>query len=119
MKAALQAGRCDKVPDHIVNLQNQMHREWISERTPEQLSDDPDWAMQRYFLSAGQPDRSKTTTIVAIPIPPRSEYRLGQMMNAASKVAGLHHQRAMGPATQVIFMGWDSSRGKGSQSAPR
>lgn len=107
LKAALQAGKCDQVPDHIVNLQNQMHEEWLSQRTPEQLSSDPEWVMQRYFLSAGQPDRTKTTTVVGIPFHRYSEYRSGQMIEAASKIAGLHHTKAIGPETQVVFMGWD------------
>lgn len=107
MKAALQAGKCDRVPGHIVTLREQMHEEWLSERTPGQLSSEPEWVMQKYFLSAGQPDRTKTTTIVGIPLDRFSEYRSGQMMEAAGKVAGLHHMRALGPKTQVIFMGWD------------
>lgn len=107
MKAALQAGKCDQVPDHIANLQEQMHAEWIGERTPEQLSSHPDWVMQRYFLSAGQPDRTKTTTIVGIPLDRHSQYRSGRMIEAASKVTGLHHMKAFGPNAQVIFMGWD------------
>ncbi|RHZ47825.1 hypothetical protein CDV55_101056 [Aspergillus turcosus] len=107
MKAALQAGKCDQVPDHIMKLQEQMHAEWLSERTPEQLSSNPDWVMQKYFLSADQPDRTKTTTIVGIPFDRNSQYRSGQMIEAASKIIGLHHMRAFGPKTQVIFMGWD------------
>lgn len=107
MKAALQAGKCDQVPDYILNLQKQMHAEWISERTPEQLSSHPDWVMQKYFLSAGQPDHTKTTTIVGIPLDRHSEYRSGQIIEAASKITGLHHMKAFGPKTQVIFMGWD------------
>lgn len=107
MKAALQAGKCDQVPGYIMKLQKQMHAEWISERTPEQLSSDPDWVMQKYFLSADQPDRTKMTTIVGIPLDRYSQYRSGQMIEAASKITGLHHLRAFGPKTQVIFMGWD------------
>ncbi|GIK05558.1 hypothetical protein Aspvir_009671 [Aspergillus viridinutans] len=107
MKAALQAGKCDQVPDRIMTLQKQMHAEWISQRTPEQLSSEPDWVMQKYFLSDDQPDRTKTTTVVGIPLDRYSQYRSGQMIEAASKITGLHHMRAFGPKTQVIFMGWD------------
>lgn len=107
MKKALQAGKCDQVPEHIANLEKQMHAEWLSKRTPEQLSGDPDWVMQKYFLTAGQPDRTKSTPVVGIPLDQYSGYRSGNMVNAASKVAGLHHMRAFGPKTQVVFMGWD------------
>lgn len=105
MKAALLAGKCDRVPDHILKLQDQMHAEWISQRTPDQLSSDPDWVLQRYFLSAGRPDHTKTTTVVGIPLDRYSQYRSGKMIEAASKVPGLHHMRAVGPKTQVIFHG--------------
>ncbi|EAW19308.1 uncharacterized protein NFIA_092690 [Aspergillus fischeri NRRL 181] len=104
MKAALQAGKCDQVPDHIMKLQKQMHADWISERSPEQLSSHPDWVMQKYFLSADQPDRTKTTTVIGIPLDRHSQYRSGQMIEAASKITGLHHMRAFGPKAQVIFM---------------
>src|SRR5436190_10388877 len=58
MKKVLQAGKCDKVPDHIIELREQMHAEWLNKLTPEQLSHHPDWVMERYFLSSGQPDRT-------------------------------------------------------------
>jgi hypothetical protein len=105
MKKVLQAGKCDKVPDHITELREQMHAEWLNELTPEQLSNSPEWVMERYFLSSGQPDRTKTTTVVGIPMDRYSSYRAGQ---AASKVAGLHQETGLGPKTQTIFMGWDS-----------
>ncbi|EPE29789.1 AT hook motif family protein [Glarea lozoyensis ATCC 20868] len=91
MKKVLQAGKCDKVPDHITRLREQLHAEWLNKQTPEQLSSFPDWVMEKYFLSSGQPDRKKTATVVA------------------SKVAGLHNETGRGPKTQTIFMGWNSA----------
>jgi hypothetical protein len=108
MKKVLQAGKCDKVPDHITELREQMHAEWLSKLTPEQLSNYPDWVMERYFLSSGQPDRTKTTTVVGIPLHQHSSYRASQMREAASEVAGLHQETGLGPKTQTIFMGWNS-----------
>ncbi|KAL5360223.1 hypothetical protein BJX96DRAFT_69107 [Aspergillus floccosus] len=107
MKAALQDGMCGQFPDHILKLQEQMHAEWLSGRTPGQLSFDPDWVMQKYILSADQPDRTKTTTVVGIPLDRYSQYRSGQMIKAASKVTDLYHMKAYGPDTQVILMGWN------------
>lgn len=74
----IQAGKCGQVPDHIVKLQEQMHGEWLSRRADEELASEPDWVMQNYFLSAGQPDHTKITTIVGLPLPRSSEYRSGR-----------------------------------------
>lgn len=108
MKKVLQAGKCDKVPDHISELRERMHTEWLNQLTPEQLSSNPDWVIERYFLSSGRPDHTKTTTVVGIPLPQRSSYRASQMNEATSKVTGLHQATGLGPKTQTIFMGWDS-----------
>lgn len=108
MKKVLQAGKCDKVPDHISELREQMHTEWLNKLTPEQLSSYPDWVMERYFLSSGRLDHTKTTTVVGIPLPRESSYRVSQIHEAASKVTGLYQATSLGPKTQTIFMGWDS-----------
>jgi hypothetical protein len=108
MKKLLQAGRCDEVPDRITELREQMHAEWLNKRTAEQLSNHPEWVMERYFLSSGRPDRTKTTMVVGIPFDQSSQYRAGQMCEAARKVAGLHQKTAVGPKTKTIFMGWNS-----------
>jgi hypothetical protein len=108
MKKVLLARKCDKVPDHIAKLREQMHAEWLNRCTPEQLSSYPDWVLEKYFLSSGQPEPTKTTTVVGIPFGPYSSYRSGQMREAASEVAGLHQKTGFGPKTQTIFMGWDS-----------
>lgn len=52
MKKVLQAGKRDKVPDHIAELRDQMHTEWLNKCTPEELSNYPEFAMERYFLSS-------------------------------------------------------------------
>ena len=104
MKAALQARKCDQVPDHIINLQNQMHEEWLSASTLGVISAQPDWVMQKYFLSAGQPDRTKTTTVVGIPFD-RFSGRSGKMIEAASKVTGLHHMKAFSWVRSFSWVG--------------
>ncbi|KAJ5379113.1 hypothetical protein N7509_012232 [Penicillium cosmopolitanum] len=109
LKAALTAGKCDQVPDHIIKLQNEMHEEWLSDCTPEELSSYPEWVMQKYFLSDGQANRLKTTGVIGIPLDRHSEYRSGNMIEAATMIPGLHHKKAFGPKTQVIFMGWDEA----------
>ena len=108
MKKVLQAGKCDKVPDHISELLEQMHMEWLNKRTPEQLSSHPDWVMERYFLTSGRVDHTRTTTVVGIPLPTNSSYRVSQIHEAASKVTGLQKATGLGPKTQTVFMGWDA-----------
>jgi hypothetical protein len=107
LKKVLTAGKCDNVPEHIVKLREEMHMEWLETKTPEELSTYPEWVMDRYFMTSGQPDCTKTTTVVGIPLDRYSSYRSGQMCEAAKKVGGLHHARGLGPKTQTIFMGWD------------
>ena len=85
-----------------------MHAEWLCKLASDQLSGHPEWVIERYFLSSGQIDQTKTTTVVGIPFPRYSDYRTSQMREAASKVTGLHQATGRGPETQTIFMGWDS-----------
>ncbi|ETS87113.1 hypothetical protein PFICI_00941 [Pestalotiopsis fici W106-1] len=107
IKKVLQAGKCDRVPDHITQLQERMHAEWLDKLTAEELSSYPDWIMERFFLSRGQADPTKTTTVVGIPVAPSSTYRAGQIREAADKIPGLHQVTGSGPKTQTIFLGWD------------
>ncbi|RAL07330.1 uncharacterized protein BO97DRAFT_446930 [Aspergillus homomorphus CBS 101889] len=93
------------VPPRILELKAQLHREWLNACTPEQL--DPELIIEKYFGSKRQPDCTITTTVVGIPFPPSSQFRAGQMRDAASKVVGLHQETGSGPSTQMVFMGWD------------
>ncbi|KAL4928423.1 class I SAM-dependent methyltransferase [Aspergillus undulatus] len=107
MKQVLQAGECDTVPEHLLALEDQMNREWPEHFTPEDLRELPDWTMKKYFVRAGdqQPDRTRTTAVVGTPFHRGSEYRAGNMRDAASNVEGLYHETAKGPETQTTFMG--------------
>lgn len=118
LKRCLEAGKCDTVPPHILSLQEQMHCEWIETQDREYVAGDVDWVMDAYFLRAGdrQPDRTKTTTVVAMPYHLHSEYRIGQMQEAARKVSGLHQETARGCITKTVFMGWDSAAVKKAAS---
>ncbi|KUJ18962.1 uncharacterized protein LY89DRAFT_683786 [Mollisia scopiformis] len=108
LKEVLQAGKCAKVPDHIIAVREQLHARWLSRQTPQQLSRSPEFVMDKYFLSFGHPDRTKTTAVVGIPLDRNSSYCWAdQMREAASKVADLYHETGFGPETQTIFMGWD------------
>lgn len=52
MKKALLIGKCDRVPDHIADLHEQMHAEWLNKSTPEQLASYPKLVLEKYFLSS-------------------------------------------------------------------
>ncbi|KAL3493836.1 hypothetical protein BJX62DRAFT_234951 [Aspergillus germanicus] len=77
---------------------------------PKDITVQPDWVMDLYFVRIGdrQPDRMKTTAVIKQSFPRSSEYRDGSMREAASKVEGLHYETGWGPNTRTIFMGWDS-----------
>ncbi|CEL07994.1 hypothetical protein ASPCAL11149 [Aspergillus calidoustus] len=110
LKKALEAGKCDAVPVHILALQDQLHREWFETAMPKDITAQPDWVMDAYFVRIGdrQPDRTKTTAVIKQSFPRSSEYRAGLMREAATKAEGLHHETGWGPKTQTLFMGWDS-----------
>ncbi|KAL2862635.1 uncharacterized protein BJX67DRAFT_292923 [Aspergillus lucknowensis] len=111
LKKALEAGKCDAVPAHILQLEEEMHREWLDTQDIEDLLFKPDLVMDKYFFrGVGKdrvPDRSRTRGAVGIPLPLGSEYRYGLMRDAAAKVPGLYQETARGPKTQTIYMGWD------------
>jgi len=108
-KNVLEDGKCDKVPDYLSQLRDQLHSEWLTTLTPCDLSDHPEWTMEKYFLSSGQPDHKKTMDVVGIPFKPHSQYRAGKMREAAGLVAGLHHATGWGLTTQTIYLGWDAA----------
>ncbi|KAJ5485151.1 hypothetical protein N7539_005139 [Penicillium diatomitis] len=109
MKRVLQAGKCDKVPEHILQLKEQMHMQFLETLSPTELARDPTWAMEKYFLTSGEPDRTKTTVVVCLPFHLRSEYGIQCLIDAANKVPGLNHEKAVGPETKMVFMGWDAA----------
>ncbi|OJI88901.1 hypothetical protein ASPTUDRAFT_60699 [Aspergillus tubingensis CBS 134.48] len=95
MKKVLQEGKCDKVPVHILALEEQLHQEWIAASNIEVPSSNPEWVIKKSFIRAGEPDQYQTRTSTVV--------------GAADQVAGLHHDTGVGPETQTIFLGWDMS----------
>lgn len=109
LKKTLQEGGCDSVPPHILELEAQMHRDWLNTCSLELLSSHPQWVIEKHFGSDLRPDRTITTTVIGVPFPRTSNYRVGQMREAAGRVVGLHHDIGMGPRTKTVFMGWDKA----------
>lgn len=119
LKKALQAGQCDQVPEHIRQLQEQMYTEFLDKCTLAELTNNPDWLIDKHFLTSGAPGRMKTTTVYGMVVgqtgdffsmdEARNEYRLWKISEAASKIPGLHHKTARGSVTRAIFLGWDAA----------
>ncbi|KAJ6028859.1 hypothetical protein N7540_004435 [Penicillium herquei] len=110
MKQVLQDGGCDTVPPHILKLEEELYREWLNTQTLESLDTNPDWVLDKYFGSDRQnPDRRITTTILKVPFPLHSGYRVSLMTEAVKKVNGLIHELARGIRTQAFYMGWDKT----------
>ncbi|KAI2625529.1 hypothetical protein GGS21DRAFT_306733 [Xylaria nigripes] len=72
--------------------------------------------MDRYFLTSGQPDRSKTTIVVGISLP-SSQHSVDEMRETVSKIAGLHHKTGCGPKTRTLFISWNSAAGSKAAEA--
>lgn len=67
------------------------------------------YAIAKDFLYFGQPDLTKTTFIVGIPLERDSDVYSEEMTKVASNTAGLYHKKALVPKTHTPFMGWDAT----------
>lgn len=85
-----------------------MHEEYIAQLSNKSLSYFPDWLMRKYFLTNGQPDRTKTETVVDIPCG-RYEFQMEKTCKAAAEIEGLHCAKGPGPEHKNVFLGWDKA----------
>jgi hypothetical protein len=101
--------QCDKVPEHIERLHLQMADEWYGQMTLEDMAAQfPEKIAERHFLNArGEPDRSKTTGVLVVPLPPGSTYRAGLIRQSIDKVEGLYHETHRYHGRNTLFVGWD------------
>lgn len=109
LQKVLRKGRCDLVPRHILELEYEMHREWLSQCSLAILVKYPAWLMDRYFLTHGKPDPLRTITTLKVIPSLYGKYGPEGITEAVGKVQGLHCQTA-GLATQIIFIGWSPAR---------
>ncbi|KAI1161256.1 hypothetical protein F5B18DRAFT_456596 [Nemania serpens] len=109
LQKVLQAGKCDEVHSRMSKLRAEMHAEWLAQLTPGELSGHPEWIMERYFLTSGQLDRSKTGTVIAIPFRAYCSHGAAEVREAAGKITGLHEATGRGSMTSPVFLGWDSA----------
>ncbi|CAI7648105.1 unnamed protein product [Penicillium pancosmium] len=68
----------------------------------------PDWLMDRHFLASGRPDHLRTPCLVKITPRDYGTHGPDGIIEAAGRVSGLHCQKAVGPKTHVVFMGWNA-----------
>ena len=103
------------MPDHIEALQSQMAEEWRDQLTmAEMVGSYPEAIFQKHFLNAsGQPDRQKTTEVLAVPVPSGSSYRRGRVLEEAGKVAGLRSESR----GNTLYFGWDFAALEGAIAA--
>jgi hypothetical protein len=84
-----------------------MHAEWVGRLTTDRLLNYPEWVMEKYFIDLNrQPERHRTTQVVAIPVESGSSYPLSQLCEAAETVSGLYHEVASG-ITKAVYLGWN------------
>jgi hypothetical protein len=83
--------------------------EWLSTLTLAELSEVPRFVMKNCFLSFGQPNLAKPTTVICIPRPRGYDFNPKQMVETVGNVAGLHYKKALGSKAQTIYMSWDAA----------
>lgn len=114
LKKALAAGRFNSVPAHILELEQQLHREWQQTRREwargRPLSELADFKaielVHCYFLDdADQPDRTLTPDGLAVPLPPGSTYRVSLLADEVGKVPGLMSKRE----GNTMLIAWDEA----------
>ncbi|RYP48153.1 hypothetical protein DL769_011236 [Monosporascus sp. CRB-8-3] len=106
LKKLLKEGKLDKVPGHIEQLRLQMSAEWWDQLSLEEMVDSyPEFLFKKYFLGpSGEPDHTKTTEVLAVPMPPHSHYRKGRVIDGARNVRGLHYEFG---SPDALYLGWD------------
>ncbi|KAI1379900.1 hypothetical protein F4677DRAFT_442094 [Hypoxylon crocopeplum] len=112
LKKMLKAGKLDKVPGEIEKLRAELSDEWHNQLTMEELVETaPEWLLKKHFLDlSGQPNRSKTTEVLVLPLPPGSTYRAGKVIDLLNGVNGLHNERH----GDALYVGWDLVKVKGA-----
>ncbi|KAJ5706677.1 hypothetical protein N7488_006478 [Penicillium malachiteum] len=107
LKTTIEAGKFNEIPSHIRKLEADMHDEWINKCTVEQLSSTPQWLLQKYFMSNGLPDRTKTKTVVTVLYPKRSRRLPALLHSLAGAIPGLQAKDLPSIFNKVIFLAWD------------
>jgi len=109
LKKRLEAGQFDTVPASILDLEQQLRREWVGGRKLGDLVDTgsgPDELVNFYFLdSTGNADKTTTPDGLAVPLPRHSEYRASLLTKAIGKVPGLMSRRE----GDTMLVAWDDS----------
>lgn len=92
LKKALAAGQFDSVPAHILELEQQMRKEWARGQALDEIAYVlPNELVNCYFLdTAGRPDETIMPNGLAAPV---SDYSVDELAVAIGKVPGLKSKR--------------------------
>ncbi|XDG08204.1 hypothetical protein ABKA04_007819 [Annulohypoxylon sp. FPYF3050] len=114
LQKMLREGKLGAVPGHIEELKSQLATQWYDQLTLKEMADTHQKELiEKYFLdNSGLPDRSKTTDVLTVPLPPGSTYRTGKLVTAAKSVDGLHHIEC----GDSLYIGWDLAAVENSAS---
>ncbi|KAJ5626523.1 hypothetical protein N7528_003950 [Penicillium herquei] len=107
LKTCIEAGKFDEISSHILKLQADLHQEWVDKCTLEDLVSFPDWLLQKFFLTNGLPDRTKTKTVVKALYSKRARGRPDRLAKLALEIPGLHVMNERYFFTRGVFMAWD------------
>ena len=98
------------MPDRIARLRWELHIEWLEQIPDEELVSYPAWILQKHFVDAsGQPENTKMTSVLEIPLPLFGESDGWNLRDAAKEVSGLHYSSGGGLETRASYLGWDEA----------
>lgn len=106
MQKALRDGKCDKVPDHIIQLRKDMQKDWVKIASVKELAHFPPLFLEKYFLTSGEPDRVKTPDGLTVPFERFYPQEASLLFEAAGNVKGLHREKVRSAKSLVVFLGW-------------
>ncbi|KAI0156527.1 hypothetical protein GGR57DRAFT_511473 [Xylariaceae sp. FL1272] len=118
MRKAIAAGKFQEVPAHLQEFERGMLYEYIQTCQPRQLSNKPDWVMQRYWLNAaGEVDYEKTKRVARALMSgaeqtPKGPNYVSLMSSTIDSIPGLHRATVFVTGGDhyncYYFMGWDA-----------
>lgn len=108
LQKVLQDGKCDRLPDHIATLREEMYIEWLKQLPHDVLSRSPEHIKDVYFRTAGKTDRSKCPNGVVIKFGRKLFEDAEKVAAIADEIDGLHQVTVEGYYGHRVFLGWDA-----------
>ncbi|KAK4231842.1 hypothetical protein QBC38DRAFT_495117 [Podospora fimiseda] len=108
LRKMLRAGKLDQVPDHIKQIEAQLHAEWLDRRSVQQLlaAREEKFMVEKYFR-----DTNKTTKPFGISYKLSDHPSQWRLYDAVNKTNGLHYCAHDNLSTEIrtIFLGWNKN----------